>query len=144
MLRVSKLASGQLEVLALENTYIEGGSFATKKMYDLLEQTLLSARRAGFKSVSACGDMVWALKNLTGTDELLGYKSSLNLLTPHNAVSLIYMYDVKHFIESAITDVLLTHPYVIKDGKISIDQYYVEPLMLMSNVSSFRSRPLNV
>lgn len=56
-------------------------------MYDLLEQTLLSARRAGFKSVSACGDMVWALKNLTGTDELLGYKASLNLLTPHHAVS---------------------------------------------------------
>lgn len=139
---VEKLSSGQLEVLASENTYIKGGEFAAQKMYTMLEQTLLSASRAGYESVRACGDMVWALKNLPGTDELLEYETSLNFLTPKYDVSLICMYDINSFSQSTLTDVLLTHPYVIKDGKISKNPLYVEPSELISSVASFVSGPL--
>ncbi|WP_278021806.1 MEDS domain-containing protein [Flavobacterium ginsengisoli] len=137
-----KLSSGQFEVLASENTYIKDGTFATEKMYKMLEQTLLSASRAGYESTRACGDMVWALKNLPGTDELLEYEASLNLLTPKHSVSLICMYDINSFSQSTLTDILLTHPYVIKDGKISKNPNYVEPLALISSVSNFPSGPL--
>lgn len=138
-----KLASGQLEVLASENTYTWGGKFAASKMYDMLEQTLISAKKAGYASVRACGDMVWALKNLPGTDELLEYESSLNLLTPKHSCSLICMYDINSFSESAITDILLTHPYVIRDGKISKNPHYLEPDMLLSRISQFSSSSLS-
>ncbi|RED26909.1 DcmR-like sensory protein [Flavobacterium cutihirudinis] len=131
-----KLSSGQLEVLASENTYINGGKFAADKMYATLEQTLLSASRSGYDSVRACGDMVWALKNLPGTDELLEYEARLNLLTPQHSVSLICMYDISSFSQNTLTDILLTHPYVIKDGKISKNPHYVEPLELLSSISS--------
>ncbi|GAA3741797.1 hypothetical protein GCM10022422_26910 [Flavobacterium ginsengisoli] len=137
-----KLSSGQFEVLASENTYIKDGTFAAEKMYKMLEQTLLSASRAGYESTRACGDMVWALKNLPGTDELLEYEASLNLLTPKHSVSLICMYDINSFSQSTLTDILLTHPYVIKDGKISKNPNYVEPLALISSVSNFPSGPL--
>lgn len=137
-----KLASGQLEVLASENTYIKDGEFAAEKMYKTLEQTLLSASRSGYDSVRACGDMIWALKNLPGTDELLEYEAKLNLLTPQHAVSLICMYDVSSFSPSTLTDILLTHPYVIKDGKISKNPHYVEPLEFISNLSNYRSDKL--
>lgn len=137
-----KLASGQLEVLASENTYIKDGEFAAEKMYKMLEQTLLSASRSGYDSVRACGDMIWALKNLPGTDELLEYEAKLNLLTPQHAVSLICMYDVNSFSPSTLTDILLTHPYVIKDGKISKNPHYVEPLEFISNLSNYRADKL--
>lgn len=137
-----KLTSGQLEVLASENTYIKDGEFAAEKMYKTLEQTLLSASRSGYDSVRACGDMIWALKNLPGTDELLEYEAKLNLLTPQHAVSLICMYDVNSFSPSTLTDILLTHPYVIKDGKISKNPHYVEPLEFISNLSNYRSDKL--
>ncbi len=134
-----KLSSGQLEVLASENSYIKDGEFAAEKMYKMLEQTLLSASRAGYDSVRACGDMVWALKNLPGTDELLEYEARLNLLTPQHAVSLICMYDISSFSQNTLRDILLTHPYVIKDGKISKNPHYVEPLELISSLSHSRS-----
>lgn len=134
-----KLLSGQLEVLASENTYIKGNKFAADEMYNLLEKTLLSSARAGYDSVRACGDMVWALKNLPGTDELLEYEARLNLLTPKHACSLICMYDISSFSQSTLTDVLLTHPYVIKDGKISKNPLYVEPSALLSSLSDLRS-----
>lgn len=131
-----KLSSGQLEVMASENSYIKDGEFAADKMYKMLEQTLLSASRAGYDSVRACGDMVWALKNLPGTDELLEYEARLNLLTPQHSVSLICIYDISSFSQKALADILLTHPYVIKDGKISKNPHYVEPLELLSSLSS--------
>ncbi len=137
-----KLATGQLEVLASEKTYYEGGSFAAKKMYEMLENTLISAKRAGYDSVRACGDMVWALKNLPGTDELLEYEASLNLLTPKHSCSLICMYDVNSFSSSALHDILLTHPYVIKDGKISKNHFYVDPLALLSTLERDQNNPL--
>ncbi|MNY66332.1 hypothetical protein D3C86_2037410 [compost metagenome] len=86
--------------------------------------------------------MIWALKNLPGTDELLEYEAKLNLLTPQHAVSLICMYDVSSFSPSTLTDILLTHPYVIKDGKISKNPHYVEPLEFISNLSNYRSDKL--
>lgn len=134
-----KLSSGQLEVLASENTYIKDNEFAADKMYKTLEQTLLSASRAGYDSVRACGDMIWALKNLPGSEELLEYEARLNLLTPQHAVSLICMYDINSFSKSTLTDILLTHPYVIKDGKISKNPLYVEPSELLSSLSDLRS-----
>lgn len=137
-----KMASGQLEILASEDTYIMGGEFAAEKMYNMLEKTLLSASRAGYESVRACGDMVWALKNLPGTDELLAYEASLNLLTPKHSCSLICMYDVSSFSPDTLTEVLLTHPYVIKNGKISKNLHYLEPSVLISSISDFEPKPL--
>jgi hypothetical protein len=72
--------------------------------------------------------MVWALKELPGTDQLLEYEASLNKLTPQHSCSLICMYDINSFSESTINDVLRTHPYVIKDGKISRNPLYEESL----------------
>ncbi|MDP5199114.1 MEDS domain-containing protein [Flavobacterium sp. DG2-3] len=123
-----KLLSGQLEVLASENTYTSDGVFAAEKMYKMLESNLLSASRAGYESVRACGDMVWALKNLPGTDELLEYEASLNQLTPKHSCSLICMYDTNSFSPEMLEDILRTHPYVIKDGKISKNLKYEEAL----------------
>lgn len=136
------MASEQLEILASEDTYIKGGEFAADKMYDMLERTLLSASHAGYESVRACGDMVWALKNLPGTDELLAYEASLNVLTPKHSCSLICMYDVSSFSQDTLTEVLLTHPYVIKNGKISKNPHYLEPSAVMSGISDFVSKPL--
>ena len=122
------LVNGQLEILASENTYTKDGVFAAEKMYKMLESNLLSASRAGYESVRACGDMVWALKNLPRTDELLEYEASLNELTPKHSCSLICMYDTNSFSPEMLEDILRTHPYVIQDGKISKNIKYVEAL----------------
>ncbi|MXN93334.1 hypothetical protein GR160_19085 [Flavobacterium sp. Sd200] len=137
-----KMASGQLEILSSENSYIKDGKFAADKMYAMLENTLLSASRAGYDSVRACGDMVWALKNLPGTDELLAYEASLNELTPKYSCSLICMYDVSNFSQNTLAEVLLTHPYVIKDGKITKNPHYIEAAAVRAGFSDFESKPL--
>src|ERR1700754_60277 len=73
-----KLASNQLNVLASEDTYLKGGNFEAEKMLQLLEDSLIEAHNEGYDSVRACGEMVWALKNVSGTDELIEYEARLN------------------------------------------------------------------
>ena len=98
--------------------------------------------RAGYESVRAFGDMVWALDDLPGTDELLAYESSLNVLTPKHVCSLICIYDVNSLSQDTVMEVLLTHPYVIRDGKISKNPHYLEPSIVISSISDFVSKPL--
>lgn len=139
-----KMVSGQLEILSSENSYIKDGTFAADRMYAMLENTLLSAARAGYDSVRACGDMVWALKNLPGTDQLLAYEASLNELTPKHSCSLICMYDISSFSEDTLAEVLRTHPYVIKDGKITKNLLYLEASAVLAGFSDFVSKPLRM
>ncbi len=137
-----KLASKQLEVLASEDTYLKGGSFAAEKMLRLLEEALIEAKSEGYDSVRACGEMVWALKNLRGTDELIEYEARLNLLTPKHSCSLICMYDVNRFSGRVLTDVLSTHPYVIMNGRIHRNPYYIEPLEFLPTIQRRRQSSL--
>ena len=122
------VASNQLNVLASEGTYLKGGSFAAQNMLKLLEDALIEAGSQGYNSVRACGEMVWALKNVRGTDELIEYEARLNLLTPKHSCSLVCMYDVNRFSGRVLTDVLATHSHVIMNGKIHKNPYYIEPL----------------
>lgn len=123
-----KSLSNQLNILASEDTYLKGGSFAAEKMLHLLEDALIEASSEGYESTRACGEMVWALKNVPGTDELIEYEARLNLLTPKHSCSLVCMYDVNRFSARVITDVLATHSHVILNGKIHKNPYYIEPL----------------
>lgn len=138
------LASGHLDVLASEDTYLKGGSFAAEKMLNMLEDALIQAANEGHTSVRATGEMVWALKNLPGTDELIEYEARLNFLTPKHSCSLICMYDVSRFSGRVLSDVLATHSHVIMHGKIYKNPYYIEPLEFLPILQRRRQSPLTV
>lgn len=137
-----KSGSNQLNVLASEETYLKGGSFAAEKMLHLLEEALIEASNEGYGSVRACGEMVWALKNLPGTDELIEYEARLNLLTPKHSCSLVCMYDVNRFSGRVLADVLSTHSHVIMNGKIHKNPYYIEPLEFLPTLQRRRQSSL--
>ena len=127
-------ASGQLKVLASEDTYLEGSSFAADRMYNMLEQVLISAQDGPYGTVRTCGDMEWALKNLPGTDELMEYEARVNLLTPKYECTLLCVYDINRFSGRAIADVLASHSHVILNGKIHKNPHFVEPFELLQRL----------
>jgi hypothetical protein len=137
-----KIADKQLKILSADETYLEGGSFAADKMYDMVEQTLIASKEAGYDSIRACGDMTWALRNLSGTDELIEYEARLNELTPKHSCSLVCMYDLNRFSGRALADVLATHPYVILNGKIHTNPHYIEPMEFLPTLLKRGKRSL--
>lgn len=137
-----KLESKQLDVLASEETYLKGGNFAAEKMLNMLEEALIQAKNEGYTSVRACGEMVWALSGVPGTDELIEYEARLNLLTPKHSCSLVCMYDISRFSGKLFSDVLSTHSHVILSGKIHKNPYYIEPLKFLPMLQRRKQRSL--
>lgn len=137
-----KMHSNQLNVLASEDTYLKGGSFEAEKMLQLLEDALIEAKNEGYKSTRACGEMIWALKKVPGTDELIEYEARLNLLTPKHSCSLVCMYDVSRFSGRVLADVLATHSHVIMNGRVHKNPYYIEPLEFLLTLQRRRQSPL--
>lgn len=140
----TNLAGDLLQIVATEDTYLQGGSFAADKMYGLVEEALIAARNDGHNSLRACGDMTWALKNLPGTDELMEYEAKLNQLTPRYSCSLVCMYDVNRLSAIAMVDVLATHPYVILNGKIHANPHYIDPMELLPTLQKRPRRALKI
>ena len=136
------IANNQLKIVATEDSYLQGGSFAAERMFNIVEQALIGAKNGRYGKFRGCGDMEWALKNLPGTDELIEYEARLNLITPKHECSILCCYDINKFSGNAIVDVLATHPYAIMHGKIHRNPHYVEPLELLEQLLKKPKRPL--
>ena len=133
---------GQLKVLATDDSYLLGGTFAAERMVNILEQALIDAQNGPYGIFRGYGDMEWALKNLPGTDELIEYEARINTFAPKYDCSIVCAYDINRFSGSAVADILATHPYVIMHGKIHRNPHFIEPIELLQKLIKRPKRPL--
>jgi hypothetical protein len=138
------LTKRQLKVVASEDSYLQGGTFAAQRMFSIVEQALIDAQSGPYGNLRACGDMDWALKNLPGTDELIEYEARLNLLTPKHDCSMVCSYDINKFSGGAIADILATHSHVIMNGRIHKNPHYVHPVEFLGTLLKRPKRPLSI
>ncbi|HXF77885.1 MAG TPA: MEDS domain-containing protein, partial [Usitatibacter sp.] len=134
--------SGQLSILASEETYLKEGCFETERMYNMIEDVLKNVRSKSFSRVRTCGDMTWALREMPGTDELMEYESRVNKLTREHDCTLMCVYDVNKFSGRAVMDVLATHPMVVMGDRIYENPYYVDPTEFLRTILRRGSAPL--
>jgi hypothetical protein len=132
--------SGQMKVIAAQETYLRGGFFDVDRMYDFLEEALSSAASGPYGRLRTCGDMEWALRNLPGCDELMQFEARVNLLTPHYDCTLLCVYDVNRFSGRAIADVLATHSHVVLHGQVVENPHFVDPAAYLATLQRRTSR----
>jgi hypothetical protein len=121
------MASSQLKLMASEETYLKDECFEVERMFSMLRDALESGEK-DFKRVRTCGEMSWALRNLSGTDQLMEYEARVNQLLPQHDCTLMCVYDVNKFSGRVLLDALSTHPHVIVNGKLVKNQYFVPPV----------------
>jgi hypothetical protein len=136
------IRTNQLRIVASEETYLKSGCFQAERMFTMLEDVLREAEGGPFRRVRTCGDMTWALREMTGTDELMEYESRVNTLTAQHDCTLMCVYDVNKFSGRAVMDVLATHPMVVMGDRIYENPYYVEPTDFLRTLVRRGSAPL--
>ena len=136
----ASLASGQLRILASDDTYGRDGTFAAERMYALLEEVLSQAGQGKWGRLRVTGDADWVLRTMQGGDELMAYEAKVNLLAPRHDCSLLCVYDINRCSGQVIADALATHSHVILGGRIHENPHYVEPLEFLTKVALRRSR----
>ena len=138
------LATGQLRILASDDTYGRDGSFAAERMYALLEEVLQEASRGKWGCVRVTGDSGWVLRNMQGSDELMAYEAKVNMLTPGHECTLLCVYDINQCSGQVIADALATHSHVILGGRLRENPHYVPPLEFLQKVALRRTHPAPV
>jgi hypothetical protein len=85
------------------------------------------AVEGGFTFTRAAGEMTWALKQMPGVDELVGYEARLNRFLPRYPQVILCLYELDRFSGEVLVDVLKTHPKVLLGGMVLDNPYYLEP-----------------
>ncbi|MGH8974286.1 MAG: MEDS domain-containing protein [Acidimicrobiia bacterium] len=122
------LASHQIDVLSSRQTYLRGGAFCTETMIDFWDQSVGGALRdPGFSFARSVGEMTWALRDMPGVAELVGYESELNRFLPQYPQVILCLYDLQRFSGELVVDIMKTHPKVLVGGAVVENPYYLDP-----------------
>ena len=124
----SSVARRQMEVLSSRDAYLVGGGFSTSRMLDFWDRAVGAAvGEEGFAFSRAVGEMTWALRDVAGVEELVGYESELNRFLGRYPQVILCLYDLERFSGDLLVDVLKTHPKILVGGTVLENPYYLEP-----------------
>jgi hypothetical protein len=124
----SPLASRQIDVLSSRQTYLRGGAFCTQTMIQFWDQSVGGALRdPAFSFARSVGEMTWALRDMPGVAELVGYESELNRFLPQYPQVILCLYDLERFSGELVVDIMKTHPKVLVGGAVVENPYYLDP-----------------
>ncbi|PKL66588.1 MAG: hypothetical protein CVV28_09295 [Methanobacteriales archaeon HGW-Methanobacteriales-1] len=119
------LESGQLSMLTVSESYMNGGVFDPEGMIKMLTEETEKALKEGYAALRVTGEMSWALRGLPGSERLIEYETKLNEFFPTNKALAICQYDCRVFEPEILLDILTTHPIAVIGTEIYENFYYV-------------------
>ncbi len=125
--RTPESSPDQLDVRLSRDTYLRGGRFSTEAMLAFWDDVVGAAIAGGYRFARAVGEMTWALRQMPGVEELVGYEAELNYFLPRYPQVILCLYDLERFDGEILVDILKTHPLVLVGGMVLENPYYLEP-----------------
>jgi hypothetical protein len=119
--------TGQLEIEVWQDTYLRDGRFDTKATLDLVQGVFDSGIQRGFSRTRGWANMEWALTPAPGVEQLPYYESCVNFIMPQYNDVIVCAYDVTRFPALLLEHVARGHPYLLADGFVQENPYYVPP-----------------
>jgi hypothetical protein len=102
-------------------------------MLDFWDRSVGGAIADGYGFARAVGEMTWALRQLPGVEELVGYEAQLNEFLPRYPQVILCLYALDSFSGELLVDVLKTHPKVLLAGMVLDNPYYLEPAEFLAS-----------
>lgn len=109
------MARGQFEVVSVYDTYLRSGVFAPEETLALWREEIARARREGYRTLRAAGEMTWTLRGLPGAEQFLEYEDQVSLILPESHCLALCLYDRRRFNPITLLEVRSTHPALLVD-----------------------------
>ena len=132
-------AHAHVKVASSEETYLADGRFDMERMVSFVEDALSSAKAHG-RCVRTAGWMDWMHQQPPGMEKVVEYETRMNLLVPKYDCTFMCVYDMKHLAGGMVVDIMATHPWVILNGEIRENTFYVPPESYLQQVLAKRQR----
>ncbi len=120
-------AAGSFGISTANSFYCPSGRFVPQQVLDGLISRYAMAQKAGYTGSRAATEMAWALRGIPGSDRLLEYETLISTLPntfPHTGMC---QYDARLFDGATLFQVLQVHPYMIAQGQIVRNPFYLRP-----------------
>ncbi len=106
-------------------TYHPSGAFVPEEMYNTLRSTYDTCRKEGLRGARVTGEMSWALQPIAGKERLMEYEAGVNEVLKTHPVTAMCQYDANRFSGEMIFQALRVHPYMIMNGQLVRNPYYI-------------------
>jgi hypothetical protein len=117
----------RFSVVKAVDFYAPEGKFSAKSAISRMIPRLNQTRDAGYPASRVTGEMSWVLRGLPGSEELEEYETMLTAVKhpfPHFGMC---QYDARKFDGATLYKVLRVHPYIVANGQIVRNPYFVKP-----------------
>jgi signal transduction histidine kinase len=130
-------STGHLALASERDTYLsQGGVFDPEWMLGFVRSTTEGAIKSGFPGICVVGEMSWALAAEQDVDKLAYYEGQISQTFRDLPAMAMCLYETKRFPASWLVEIVKNHPYVVVQGRICRNPYYVPP-----EVSAAGKRP---
>jgi hypothetical protein len=119
--------NNSFRIMRVEDAYYPSGSFVPQQILDNALSRYDMAKQAGFAGSRIAAEMSWALRNIPGADRLLEYEVGLNKIQNDFPRVGMCQYDARLFDGALLFKVLQVHPYMIAQGQIVRNPFYIKP-----------------
>ena len=129
----SALATGQLTTAEGEGRLLSGQEFDAGRAMDWLVSQMAAARREGFPGLRVAVDMSWALRPVTGVEQLPDFEEGVAAALAGTTVSVLCQYDREGFDPVTLATVSAFHTRSVAaatyyaDAKLRICRQYAPP-----------------
>jgi anti-anti-sigma regulatory factor len=103
------VAKGQMTAAAWEGSLLSGQAFAADHAMQWLTGQMAACRGAGFPGLRVAVDMSWALRPVTGIEQLPQFEQSVAAALAGTAVSVLCQYDRERFDPVTLASVAAFH-----------------------------------
>lgn len=144
------LGSRQLEVAQSTVAFVASGAFEPARVLASLRGRIDEALRAGYPAMRIAADMCWALRPVTGLDQLVGYEQQLTRLLADGRATAVCQYDRLSFDGVTLASVTAAHSRAVAavtyhdDAVLRICRQHIPPGVRVAGELDFRALdPLN-
>ena len=127
------LASGQIEIVGADETYLLGGVFDADRMVRELDQILDQALAAGYPALRVFGEMSWVLRCWAGVGQLIEYETRVAELFEDQPLLALCLYDRRRFGAAELLDQLRTHPLVVLGPEVHASPYWLPRAAMLAD-----------
>jgi len=119
--------SPEFTIAPAVETYCPGGKFVPAEMLSGLSGLYHKSLEEGYAGSRVSGEMSWALRGIPGSECLIEYENSLNIVFETSPIVAICQCDARRFSGEVIADVLKVHPMMVVHGNVVKNPYYITP-----------------
>ncbi|MCX9191729.1 hypothetical protein C3Y87_09935 [Carbonactinospora thermoautotrophica] len=128
------VASGQLELLPIEQSYLRGGSFTANEMLEFWDTRVGGALASGhYGFARALGEATWAVQDPRFAEEFVVYEAELNRFLPQYPQVVMCLYAIDRLRGDLLCGILKTHPKLLLGSMIVENPYYMDPTEFLAS-----------